>query len=341
VTALPGLDVDALAEHLDAAGLLAGPLTAELITGGRSNLTYRVGDGTHDWVLRRPPLGHVLATAHDMGREYRVISALAPTKVPVPHTELFCEDSSVIGAPFYLMERVAGTPMRSRADTAGLTERQAALVADELIDVLAELHEVDPRQVGLGDFGRPEGFMTRQVARWRKQLDASRSRDLPGIEELHARLAATVPAAPRTTIVHGDYRLDNVLVTTEPLGISAVLDWEMSTLGDPLSDLGLFVVYWAGVGQQDDPITNGVSATPGFPAIDALVERYARRTGIDVAGLGWYVAFAYFKLAVILEGIHYRFVQGGTVGAGFERIGALVGPLVEHGAAAVAAVKED
>jgi aminoglycoside phosphotransferase (APT) family kinase protein len=341
VTALPGLDVDALAEHLDAAGLLAGPLTAELITGGRSNLTYRVGDGTHDWVLRRPPLGHVLATAHDMGREYRVISALAPTKVPVPHTELFCEDSSVIGAPFYLMERVAGTPMRSRADTAGLTERQAALVADELIDVLAELHEVDPRQVGLGDFGRPEGFMTRQVARWRKQLDASRSRDLPGIEELHARLAATVPAAPRTTIVHGDYRLDNVLVTTEPLGISAVLDWEMSTLGDPLSDLGLFVVYWAGVGQQDDPITNGVSATPGFPAIDALVERYARRTGIDVTGLGWYVAFAYFKLAVILEGIHYRFVQGGTVGAGFERIGALVGPLVEHGAAAVAAVKED
>jgi aminoglycoside phosphotransferase (APT) family kinase protein len=179
------------------------------------------------------------------------------------------------------------------------------------------------------------------VARWRKQLDASRSRDLPGIEELHARLAATVPAAQRTTIVHGDYRLDNALVTTEPLGISAVLDWEMSTLGDPLSDLGLFVVYWQGVGQEDDPITNGVSATPGFPAIDALVERYARRTDIDVAGLGWYVAFAYFKLAVILEGIHYRFVQGGTVGAGFERIGALVGPLVEHGAAAVAAVKED
>jgi aminoglycoside phosphotransferase (APT) family kinase protein len=214
-------------------------------------------------------------------------------------------------------------------------------VADELIDVLAELHEVDPQQVGLGDFGRPEGFMTRQVARWRKQLDASRSRDLPGIEELHARLAATVPAAQRTTIVHGDYRLDNALVTTEPLAISAVLDWEMSTLGDPLSDLGLFVVYWQGVGQEDDPITNGVSATPGFPTVDALIERYARRTGIDVAGLGWYVAFAYFKLAVILEGIHYRFVQGGTVGAGFERIGALVGPLVEHGAAAVAAVKED
>ncbi|MFI9379682.1 phosphotransferase family protein [Kutzneria sp. NPDC052558] len=340
--ALPGLDVEALAKYLDAAGVLAGPLAAELITGGRSNLTYKVDDGTHDWVLRRPPLGHVLATAHDMGREFRVISALAPTKVPVPRTELYCEDASVIGAPFYLMDRVDGTPMRSRADTAGLSEQQAARVADELIDVLAELHEVDPQQVGLGDFGRPEGFMTRQVARWRKQLDASRSRDLPGIEELHAKLAATVPTAQRATIVHGDYRLDNALVTTDPLAISAVLDWEMSTLGDPLSDLGLFVVYWAGVGRaEDDPITNGVNATPGFPAIDTLVERYARRTGLDVSGLGWYVAFAYFKLAVILEGIHYRFVQGGTVGAGFERIGALVGPLVEHGAAAAAAVKED
>jgi aminoglycoside phosphotransferase (APT) family kinase protein len=340
--ALPGLDVEALAKHLDAAGVLAGPLTASLITGGRSNLTYKVADGVHDWVLRRPPLGHVLATAHDMGREFRVISALAPTEVPVPKTELYCEDSSVIGAPFYLMERVDGTPMRSRADTAGLSPQQAAEIADELIDVLAELHEVDPQQVGLGDFGRPDGFMTRQVARWRKQLDASRSRDLPGIDELHAKLAATVPAAQRATIVHGDYRLDNALVTTEPLAISAVLDWEMSTLGDPLSDLGLFVVYWAGVGQAEtDPITNGVNATPGFPDIDALVERYARRTGLDVSGLGWYVAFAYFKLAVILEGIHYRFVQGGTVGAGFERIGALVGPLVEHGAAAVAAVKED
>ncbi len=338
---LPGLDTAALAKHLDAAGLLAGPLTAELIPGGRSNLTYRVSDGTHNWVLRRPPLGHVLATAHDMGREFRVISALAPTKVPVPRTELFCGDDSVIGAPFYLMDRVDGTPMRSRADTTGLSEAQAAQVADDLIDVLAELHEVDPDAVGLGDFGRPEGFMTRQVARWRKQLDASRSRELPGIEELHARLAATVPTAPRTTIVHGDYRLDNVLVTTEPLGISAVLDWEMSTLGDPLSDLGLFVVYWEGVSQADDPITNGVSLTPGFPTIDTLVERYTRRTGLDVTGLGWYVAFAYFKLAVILEGIHYRFVQGGTVGAGFERIGALVGPLVKHGAAAVAAVKED
>jgi aminoglycoside phosphotransferase (APT) family kinase protein len=343
VRELPGLDVDALAKYLDSARPqpLTGPLSAELIHGGRSNLTYRVTDGTADWVLRRPPLGHVLATAHDMGREYRVITALAPTTVPVPGTELLCTDESVIGAPFYLMERVDGTPMRSRADTAVLSEQQAARVADNLIDVLADLHEVDPAQVGLGDFGRPEGFMARQVARWRKQLDASRSRDLPGIEELHERLAASVPAAQRTTIVHGDYRLDNALVTTGPLGISAVLDWEMSTLGDPLSDLGLFYVYWRGVGQQDDPITNGVSATPGFPSIDALVERYARRAAIDVSSLGWYVAFAYFKLAVILEGIHYRFVRGGTVGAGFERIGALVGPLVEHGTAAVAAVKED
>ncbi|AHH97765.1 phosphotransferase family protein [Kutzneria albida] len=343
MTELPGLDLDALAAHLDTTRpeLVTGPLSAELIPGGRSNLTYRLTDGTHRWVLRRPPLGHVLATAHDMSREHRVISALAGTAVPVPHTELLCTDPEVIGAPFYLMEQVAGTPMRSRADTAGLRPEQAATVAERLIDVLATLHEVDPDSVGLGDFGRPEGFMARQVARWRKQLDASRSRELPGIDELHTALGAAVPTAQRATIVHGDYRLDNTLVTTDPLGISAVLDWEMSTLGDPLSDLGLFVVYWQGLGGADDPITNGVSATPGFPSTDALVARYAARTGIEVGNLGWYVAFAYFKLAVVLEGIHYRFTQGGTVGAGFERIGTLVAPLVAAGNAALSEVKED
>ncbi|KAA2265688.1 phosphotransferase family protein [Solihabitans fulvus] len=336
MTPPPGLDLDALTGYLRATrpDLVSGPLSAELIPGGRSNLTYRLTDGHHDWVLRRPPLGHVLATAHDMGREHRIISALADTAVPVPHAELLCTDTEVLGAPFYLMEHVAGSPLRTPADCAWLTEAQAGELSGRLVDVLADLHAVPPEQVGLGDFGRPDGFLHRQVARWRKQLDASRSRQLAGIDELHEWLSATVPQSPAATIVHGDYRLDNVLVTERPLAISAVLDWEMATLGDPLADLGLLCVYWRGLGAANDPITGGVSALPGFWSADQLVARYAERSGLDVSGLGWYVAFGYFKLAVIVEGIHYRFTTGGTVGAGFERLGAMTEPLVRQGLAA-------
>ncbi|MBV8933149.1 MAG: phosphotransferase family protein [Kutzneria sp.] len=336
----PGLSLEKLTQYLDTVrpGLRTGRLTADLIPGGRSNLTYRLTDGTTQWVLRRPPLDHVLATAHDMSREYRVINALAPTAVPVPATELLCTDTAVIGVPFYLMDRVAGSAMRSQADTSVLSADQATRVAHLLVDVLADLHDVVPETVGLGDLGQPTGFMARQVARWRKQLNASRSRDLPGIDHLHDRLAASVPHSSRTSIVHGDYKLDNVLVTTDPLGISAVLDWEMATLGDPLADLGLLVAYWQGVGREDDPITGGVTRTPGFPPISTLIARYAQRTGADLSHLGWYVAFAYFKVAVILEGIHYRFARGGTVGTGFDQIGGLVLPLVERGIAAVNAL---
>ncbi|TWP49630.1 phosphotransferase family protein [Lentzea tibetensis] len=326
---LPGLDLDKLAEHLK-----VEKLSGELIPGGRSNLTYRVTDGTNRWVLRRPPLGHVLATAHDMSREHRVISALGPTKVPVPHAELLCEDTEVIGAPFYLMEEVRGTAIREQDQARWITPEKATTLSHQLVDVLADLHEVDPNEVGLGDFGRPDGFLTRQVSRWGKQLDNSRSRDLPGIEELRERLAGTVPDSPRPTIVHGDYRLDNCLVTEEPLGISAVLDWEMSTLGDPLTDVGLIYVYWAGLNIEDDPITGTVPSLPGFLTADDLVRRYADRTGTDVKNLGWYIAFGYFKLAVILEGIHFRFTTGKTVGAGFEKLGQFTLPLVQQGLAA-------
>jgi aminoglycoside phosphotransferase (APT) family kinase protein len=332
-----GLDLVRLRAYLDseAPGLVGGELTGEVIAGGRSNLTYRISDGARDWVVRRPPLGHVLATAHDMGREYRVLSALAGTDVPVPGTVLLCTDPEVVGAPFYVMERVEGTVYRSPELTAGLGPERARRISEELIDTLAALHGTDPASVGLGDFGHPEGFLHRQVRRWRIQLDASRSRPLDGIDELAGRLAAAVPESGPATIVHGDYRLDNAIVAADG-SLAAVLDWEMATLGDPLTDLGLFSVYWTGAGPMPgNPITKGVRPEYGFPDAPVLLARYASLTGADLSGLGWYTAFGYFKLAVIVEGVHYRYTQGQTVGEGFEEIGAMTGPLVKQGLATI------
>jgi aminoglycoside phosphotransferase (APT) family kinase protein len=318
---LPGLDLDRLAGYLAGRVPVSGPLTGTLMPGGRSNLTYLVTDGHREWVLRRPPLGHVLATAHDMAREHRVISALAGTAVPVPGTVLLCPDEAVLGAPFYLMEKVDGTVYRSAAQTAALTGTERARIARAMVETLAALHRVDPAVVGLADFGRPDGFLDRQVRRWGKQLAASRSRELPGIDRLAEGLAGSVPASPAPAVVHGDYRLDNLLVRDG--AVAAVLDWEMSTLGDPLTDLGLLLVYWDHAGD----IAAGVGARHGFPAGTTLAQWY----GVDPATLDWYVALAAFKLAVILEGIHYRYVHGLTVGEGFAEIGAAVPTLVEIG----------
>ncbi|BCB91476.1 phosphotransferase family protein [Phytohabitans suffuscus] len=329
----PGLDLPRLRAYLDEEhpGLRDGDLRAELIPGGRSNLTYTLRDATHRWVLRRPPLGHVLRTAHDMGREHRVISALAPTAVPVPGTVLLCADPDVVGAPFYVMEFVEGTVYRTAEQTAALGRERAHTLAYTLVDVLADLHEVDPESVGLGDFGHPDGYLERQVRRWKAQLDASRSRDLPGIERLHARLARAVPARSGAGVVHGDYRLDNVVVDAGGR-VAAVLDWEMATLGDPLADLGLLVVYWNGLARiGGNAVATAVNPAAGFPPGHALADRYARRRGADLTHLPWYTAFGYFKLAVIAEGIHYRFTKGQTVGAGFERLGEIVPPLVAYG----------
>jgi aminoglycoside phosphotransferase (APT) family kinase protein len=340
----PGLDLEALRRWLRVQGLHDGPLTAELIPGGRSNLTYAVDAGEHTWVLRRPPMGHVLATAHDMGREYQVISALHGSAVPVPQPVALCADPQVLGAPFYLMQRVPGLVLRSRADISRLTSQERHAVGLRMMDTLADLHAVDPVAVGLGDFGHPEGFLGRQVRRWGQQLDRSRSRPLPGIDVLRVRLAASVPPAAsqqrRSGIVHGDYRLDNLILDEDTLHVAAVLDWEMSTLGDTLADLGLLLAYGDGLGAARNPVAEAAGPSAGFPTSVELVERYAARAGLreeDLAELRWAKALGFFKIAVILEGIHYRWSKGQTVGPGFDRIGEMVPALVEAGLAAVRA----
>lgn len=327
----PGLDPDRLRGLLDRErpGLVDGPLTGRLIEGGRSNLSYAVTDGRSTWVVRRPPLGHVLATAHDMAREHRVIGALHPTRVPVPRPVLLCEDPDVLGAPFYVMEFVEGTPYRTAEQLAPLGPQRTRNAVLSLVDTLVELHAVDPAEVGLADFGRPEGFLDRQLRRWGKQLAASRDRELAGIDELHAALGRALPASPAPAVVHGDYRLDNVLIDADDR-ITAVLDWEMSTLGDPLTDLGLLVMYSLPLGAPHSPVSTTAEAA-GHPAPAELIERYAARSGRDVSAVSWYTAFAWFKLAVILEGIHYRYTLGQTVGPGFDRIGDLVPVFIEHG----------
>ncbi|EIE98811.1 phosphotransferase family protein [Saccharomonospora glauca] len=326
----PGLDPARLREHLDAErpGLVTGPLRAQLVEGGRSNLTYVVDDGTHRWVVRRPPLGHVLPTAHDMAREHTVISALGDTEVPVPPTVLLCTDESVLGAPFYVMDYVEGTPYRRRDQLEALGPDRTRRIAEAMIDTLARLHAVDYASVGLAEFGRPEGYLERQLRRWGKQLDASRSRDLPGIDTLRERLSKRLPTSSAPTIVHGDYRLDNLLVGADD-EITAVLDWEMSTLGDPLTDVALLVAYTEGEALGDE--ISSVATAPGFPRIDDLVARYTATSGRDTSAMAWYLGFAFFKLAVILEGIYFRYRQGKTVGEGFDRLGASVAPLVARG----------
>ena len=336
MTDLPGLDLPRFAAWFNSAcpGQITGPLTGRLLAGGRSNLTYEVSDGAHQWVVRRPPLGHVLATAHDMGREHRVITALRDTSVPVALTYGLCTDPEVIGAPFYVMSRVDGIPYRTEEEITPLGPDRTRAIAWRLIETLAQLHAVPPAEAGLADFGRPEGFLPRQVRRWKKQLDASRSRPVAGIDELHELLAASQPAGTPAAIVHGDYRLDNLLVGPDDK-IAAVVDWEMATLGDPLTDLGLLVVYQRMERLHEGPMA---SSAPGYPSETELLDRYAQASGRSLSDLGFYIALGSFKLAVILEGIHYRYVHGQTVGEGFEQIGTQVEPLVVSGLAAIRGV---
>jgi aminoglycoside phosphotransferase (APT) family kinase protein len=336
---LPGLDVAALQEWLlanEPSLLGAVPLSASLIAGGRSNLTYVIRGASEPLVLRRPPLGHVQTTAHDMAREFRVISALRGSRVPVPRAIRFVDDASAgVDAPFYLMERVKGRPISTRKDNAEYSPAQLRELSLDLARTLAHLHTIAPESVGLDDFGRPDGFLARQVERWGKQYEGSRSRDLPELDALQADLSTSIPETRRSSILHGDYRLDNALVRdiAGAPSISAVLDWEMATLGDSLTDLGLLGLYW-GVNETEGvagAVPSSVDSTAGYPSFDELVDEYSAVTGVAIPELPWYLALAAFKLAVILEGIHFRFQAGQTVGEGFDKIGMLVTPLARAG----------
>jgi aminoglycoside phosphotransferase (APT) family kinase protein len=245
VSDLPGVDLDALTRWLDAEhpGLRSGALGAELITGGKSNLTYRITDGRATWALRRPPLGHVLPTAHNMAREYQVIDALGASDVPVPAAIALCTDPDVLGAPFYLMSFVDGVVLDNAAALSKLDHEAAHAACEQLVDTLVALHAVDPVPIGLGAFGRPDGFLLRQVNRWRAQWQASQTRPLPVLDQVFDALLAGLPRSLVSGVVHGDYRLTNVIFRPDVTGIAAVVDWEMATLGDPLTDLGLLVVY--------------------------------------------------------------------------------------------------
>lgn len=340
-TEVPGLDVMGLTQWLDAAhpDLSLGPLNAQVITGGRSNLTYAVHGARIPLILRRPPLGHVLSSAHDMRREHRVISALAETAVPVPRAIDVVDDSTagaVTGTTFFVMERAPGQVLARPEQNRAYTARGLRTLSFALVEHLADLHMVEPERVELGDFGSPRGYLARQLSTWRRQLDASRSREVPDLDALQDSLAVGLPDDARSGIVHGDYRLDNALVigTGDDPCISAILDWEMATLGDPLVDLGIFALYWdigTVTGSPSGAFLTAVDATAGYPPIDELVDAYAARAGIAVPDLRWYCAFAAYKLAVILEGIHYRYRAGDTIGEGFDSIGSLVEPISRHG----------
>ena len=286
------------------------PFTFTMIAGGHSNLTFGVTDANGArYVLRRPPLGHVLASAHDMGREHRIIAALQGTSVPVAPAVGFCDDLDVNGAPFYVMGFVDGVVLDAPEKAALVPVPLRRAASEHLIDVLADLHSLDVDAIGLGDLARRDGSVERQIKRWSTQWENSKTRELPAVDEVARRLAADIPSQQSVAVAHGDYRFGNCLTDVGRGRIAAVLDWELCTLGDPLADVGYLGVYWTDPGQSarrhNDP-----SGAEGFPAYGELLERYGRRTGRDLSSIGYYVAFSSWRLAVISEGVYARYLHG-------------------------------
>jgi aminoglycoside phosphotransferase (APT) family kinase protein len=317
---------------------VTAPFTVDLIAGGRSNLTFRVVDAVgRELVMRRPPTGHVLATAHDMAREYRIMTAVGRTDVPVPSTFGLCEDLEVNGAPFYVMGFADGVVLDSAQRAELLAPELRVPASEHLIDVLADLHAVDIDAVGLGNLAKREGYIERQVRRWTTQWENSKSRDLPAIDEVARRLGERVPTQHGVSIVHGDYRFGNCLTDVRSARITAVLDWELCTLGDPLADLGYLGVYWYD-GNPANVRANDPTSAGGFPTFEDMVERYALRTGRDTAGIGYYIAFSCWRLAIISEGVYSRYIHGvmGEPPDDLDDIGSSVETLVERALAALA-----
>ncbi len=290
------------------------PLRFTQIVGGHSNLTYAVEDARGArFVLRRPPLGAVLATAHDMGREHRIIAALAGTDVPVPPALGLCQDESVNDAPFYVMRFVDGYVLADAIETQKHFDEDArGRIGSDVVRVLAALHAVDPDAVGLGDLGRKESYLARQLKRWRTQWEKSKTRELPPMDEVYETLQSDVPEQVGAAIVHGDYRLGNMITGTDAR-IAAVLDWELCTLGDPLADLGYLLNNWALPGEQELTARGAAlspSAAGGFPTRDEVIARYAELTGRDASRIAFYRAFQYWRLAAIVEGVLARYLKG-------------------------------
>ncbi|MFF8512803.1 phosphotransferase family protein [Streptomyces sp. NPDC015492] len=331
MNAVGGLDLEAVARFFaDHVPGFDGELRAELVQGGRSNLTYKVTDGRNRWVLRRPPLGGLTPSAHDVGREFRVVSALAGSGVPVARA-VALGDEKAMGVPFAVVEYVDGVVVRTEDDLDALSDLTAVRCALGLVDVLARLHAVEPAAVGLSDLGRPEGYLTRQVRRWYDQWRRVRTRDIADIDVLYERLAAARPAESGVSIVHGDFRIDNaILDRDDPSRIRALVDWEMATIGDPLADLGLHLVY---TDPAFSPVLAGGAASTSsrLPSPEELAGHYATVSGRSLDHLGFYLALGYFKIAVIAEGIHARHRQGLTLGAGFETVGEAPEPLAAAG----------
>jgi aminoglycoside phosphotransferase (APT) family kinase protein len=335
-TDLPGVDLARLTTWLDVErpGLRTGELSGQVLAGGKSNLTYRITDGTSSWALRRPPLAHVLPTAHDMRREFRVINGLRGTAVPVPDAIALCEDPEVLGAQFYVMGFVDGLVLDKQPVLDAITHEQAHGCCELLMATLADLHAVDPESVGLGDFGRPEGFLARQMKRWHQQWQASQTQPRAELVATVDRLVEQLPEQSAPGIVHGDYRLTNVMFTRDFGAIAAVVDWEMATLGDPLADVGLNVVYQdlaqrQSVDGADTGVMPVMPADAGFMTAAQMVQAYGRHSDRDLSDINWYIAFGYFKLAVISEGIHHRYLAGKTVGEGFDHFGPQVPLLLQ------------
>jgi aminoglycoside phosphotransferase (APT) family kinase protein len=315
-----GIEVAAVTAWLaNALPDLAPPLAFAAIGHGRSNLTYRVADADgRTWVLRRPPLGHLLASAHDMRREHRILAALAPAGATVPKPLALCEDEDVTGAPFFVMEDVPGLVVHRTQVAALLGEHERRATMTSLVTSLAQLHALDVDAIGLGDLGPREAYAQRQLRRWLRQWEDSKTRELPLVAHLGERLAGAAPPQRETALVHGDFRLDNAIVGADG-HVRAILDWELTALGDPLADLGLLLAYTPRSAEEAIPIHDPVTLLPGFPTHEQLVATYARASGRDVTPLPFWIALGCWKVAVILQGVYRRWQEdprNGGEGAG-------------------------
>ena len=301
--------------YLRAHGIDVGDLAVEQFPSGQSNLTYLLRAGDWEGVLRRPPLGPVPPRAHDMPREFRILQHLFPSFPLAPEPYVLCEDPSVIGAPFYVMERRRGLILDQELPPGWAPNGQLHRgIAESLVRTLVDLHAVDWQAAGLGDIGHPEGYMQRQVSGWIERFLRSRTEEVDSFSALADWLTENLPESPPPTVVHNDYKLNNVLLdSVDPRNIRAVLDWEMATIGDPLSDVASLLVYWTEPGDSEHMgALKSVTCEPGFPSRDEVLDMYRRASGRDVSGLTWYVAFAYFKLGVIIQQIYYRWFKGQT-----------------------------